>query len=48
MADDAQKVEVTTVSWVEVVEAHDSKRWSTPDPSYEFNNGRKFTDPKTQ
>lgn len=46
MADET--VEITTIPWVEVVEAHDPKRWSERDPAYEFTNGRKFEDPRSQ
>lgn len=43
-----QKVEITNVPWVEIVEAHDPKRWTESDPAYEFTNGRKFQDPRGQ
>ena len=45
---DEQTVEITTVSWIEVVEAADKTYWTAKEPAYEFGNGRKFQDPRTQ
>lgn len=47
MADDTQ-VTITNRPWLEIVEQYDPTRWTTQDPSYEFANGRKFVDPKSQ
>jgi hypothetical protein len=46
---DEQKVEITTVSWIEVVEAADKTYYTAKEPAaYEFGNGRKFQDPRAE
>jgi hypothetical protein len=45
---DEQTVEITTRSWLEIVEAADPKFWTRRDPAYELSNGRKFEDPRQQ
>ena len=47
MADDT--VEITTRSWIEIVEAFDPTFYTRRDQAvYEFGNGRKFEDARQQ
>jgi hypothetical protein len=45
---DEQAVEITTVSWLEIVEAADKTYYTRKEPAYEFGSGRKFQDPRAE